>query len=233
MASHHFEIGVQAARSGDDARAYRYIRAAILDDPTFAPAWYWMSQVVSDYQRKRECIDRAKALDPTLRTVREDFEFRRLRTLIKSFHSPIFAERYRPEPRKLGEFLIDQGYLTVEQLKNALAEQQAERKQGWNIQLGRILLRKKLVTPLILATTLIEQRKVLGGPPEHLGEYLVSHHLITIEQLKIGMAEQMLLALRGEHLKLGELLVRDGVLRNTDLERMLEEQRLDAMKHFR
>src|SRR5262249_33149518 len=61
-----FEQAVRTVQRGDRENGYRLLRQVLLADPSYAPAWYWMSRLVDDLGRKRECLERALALDPGL-----------------------------------------------------------------------------------------------------------------------------------------------------------------------
>jgi len=61
----YFATGIIAYTSGDRTEALRYFRLAIRENPRNADAWYWLSLVVEDEERKRDCLLRCLALEPT------------------------------------------------------------------------------------------------------------------------------------------------------------------------
>jgi hypothetical protein len=228
MEPKQFEQAVQTAQHGDRTTGYRLMRQVLLADPSYAPAWFWMSRLVDDPARQRECLERALALDPALSTARD--ALRSLKTQERRSARPI--ARDTREQRQLGEYLIERGLITRNQLEVALLEQRNRRAWGKRVSNGDILIDRSFVAPQILARVLlIQQRDRLqarGLRPERLGEYLVVCKLVSEEQLESAMAEQSRLRQRGQYIQLGELLVRRGQLQRDMLERVLARQRQDA-----
>jgi SOS response regulatory protein OraA/RecX len=231
-----FQEALQAAQRGDRAGAFRLMRQALIENPGYAPAWFWLSRLVDDSARQRECLERALALDPNYAPARDDLESIRLREVLATARSIVAAERTQ-EPRKIGEYLVEQKVITAAQLKEALAEQNAARNHGQRIPLGDILLRRGWLSPPALASALVKQGQdnltpQVGLPPERLGEYLVAEKLLTSDQLAAALAEQAQLRQKGKRVALGELLIRNRYLKPEVLARVLEAQRQDFFGRF-
>ena len=228
----YFEQAVQSAEQGDRASSYRLMRQVLLADPAYAPAWFWMSRLVDDVGRQRECLERALALDPNLKAARDALQ--NMRAQERGASRPIIRDTR--EPRKLGDYLLERGLLTRNQLEVALLEQRNRRSWGKRVSLGDILIERGFLTAQTLARMLlIQQRDRLqarGLRPELIGEYLIVTKLVTVEQLEAAMAEQSRLRQRGQYVLLGELLVRRGFLQRDMLERVLTRQRQDAFGKF-
>jgi hypothetical protein len=224
-----FEQAVLTVQRGDRASGYRLLRQVLLDDPSYAPAWFWMSRLVDDTGRKRECLERALALDPSLKPARDALAS--LRTQNQETALPRAAELGRGSQR-LGAYLVERGLINRQQLELALVEQRAGRTWGKRAPLGDILISRGYLTPQALASALLLQQRdrlqVRGARPERLGEYLVLGKLVTPEQLEAALAEQARLRQRRQFLVLGELLLRRGFLKPDALERALARQRQDA-----
>jgi hypothetical protein len=236
METKTFQDALQAAQRGDRSGAFRLMRQALIENPNHAPAWFWLSRLVDDSARQRECLERALALDPNYAPAREDLENMRLREILANARSIVAAE-HTQEPRKIGDYLVEQKVITAGQLKDALAEQNAARNHGQRIPLGDILLRRGWLSPPALATALVKQgqdnlKPQVGLPPERLGEYLVAEKLLTPDQLAAALAEQAQLRQKGKHVALGELLVRNRYLKPDVLARVLEAQRQDFFGRF-
>jgi hypothetical protein len=230
MPHQSFDQALQALAQGDRATAFRLMRHAILNDSRHAPAWLWMSRLVDDETQKRECLDRALAIDPNYREAREELEALRLRDLVSTFKAPVFEEK-RIEPPRLGQALVTKRLITEAQLQDALREQHAEHNRGRRTMLGMVLLRRKLISPLALAAVLVEQQQSRSNP-DRLGEYLMSRGLISPERLQQAIAEHALACVYEKPIKLGELLVHRGYIRREDLDRALDEQRQDAYNRY-
>lgn len=221
-----FEQAVRTAQHGDLANGYRLMRQVLLADPNYAPAWFWMSRLVEDPRRKRECLERALVLDPSLRPARDALD-----SLHAHEQQPTQAAP-APEPQKLGTYLIKRGLITARQLEVALMEQRGGQTWGKRMPLGDILIRRGILTPQDLAAALMMQlrdrlRAGSGKRPERLGEYLIMGKQVSLEQLAAALAEQARLRQRGQYIVLGELLLRRGYLKIDSLERVLDRQRQD------
>ena len=95
-----FQAALQAAQRGDRAGAFQLMRQALLENPNYAPAWFWLSRLVDDSARQRECLERALAIDPNYAPARGDLENLRLRELLATARSIVVAE-HTQEPRKI------------------------------------------------------------------------------------------------------------------------------------
>jgi hypothetical protein len=234
--------GIEAARGGDRERAYQLIRQALIEDSQYAPAWYYMSFLLDDVDRQREYLEWALKLDPDYAEAREALDQLRIHQVIASARS-IVAPEYRPAPRKIGDYLVDQGLISAAQRDEALAElarSETRAKRGAladakTKRLGDILLARGWVTPQQLAAALVRQqqdRSRGGQRPERLGEYLMAASLVSGDQLGAALAEQAWLRMRGKHMRLGELMIRGGALAPASLTAMLEQQQQDFSSRY-
>ena len=232
MEPRYFQEAVRAAQRGDRQAAYHLMRQVLIENPNYAPAWFWMSYLVDDSGQQRECLERALALDPHYKLARDALE---------RLHAPDTTHLARSialtEPQKLGAYLVERGFITKEQLDVALVEQRYSRNWGKRVPLGDILIRRGFMTPQALAHSLvIQQQDKLqprdGRRPERLGEYLIAEYMVAPEQLEAALAEQARLRQSGQYIVLGELLSRWGYLKPDALERVLERQRHDFFGSF-
>src|ERR1700712_3209585 len=102
------QAGIRAAQNGDRDGAYQLIRQALLEDSQHAPTWYYMSFLLDDIDRQREYLEWALQLDPDYAEAKAALEHLRIHQVLASARS-IVAPEYRPAPRKLGDYLIEQG----------------------------------------------------------------------------------------------------------------------------
>jgi hypothetical protein len=234
--------GIEAARNGDRERAYQLIRQAIVEDAQSAPAWYYMSFLIDDAARQREYLEWALKLDPDYLEAREALDQLRIRQVVASARS-IVAPEFRPAPRKIGDYLVEQGLISVAQRDEALAELargDSRAKRGVldsakNKRFGDILLARGWLSPQQLAAALVRQQQERwhgGQRPERLGEYLMAAALINGDQLGAALAEQSGLRMRGKHMRLGELMIRGGALAPAALNAILDQQRQDFTSRY-
>ena len=224
-----FRAAEQAARRGQRQTAYQLMCQALIENPSYVPAWLAMSTLVDDPARQRECLERALALDPQSTAARDGLETLRLKDLLASVHAPSLIDR-GPAPRQIGAYLIEQGVITQEQLHDTLREQRQRRARGQTIQFGDLLIERRLITPNTLARMLVAQLQERvdrrsGRAPQFLGEYLIAEHVITPEQLETALEEQIRLRLAGRPVALGNLLIRKKYLTHKTLQKVLDDQR--------
>src|SRR6266511_417092 len=160
------EEGIRAAQRGDREGAYRLIRQALLEDSQYAPAWYYMSFLIDDADRQREYLEWALKLAPDYGEAREALEQLRIRQVLASARS-IVAPEYRPAPRKIGDYLVDQNVISATQRDEALAElQQIRNKTKRGVtedsktkRFGDILLQRGWLAPASLSSILDQQHQ--------------------------------------------------------------------------
>lgn len=223
MKPNNFRAAVQLAQRGYRTRAYQLLSQVLREDPTYAPAWLWLSGVVDDPIRQRECLERVLYLDPQCAHARAGLAFL---GNTESGATDTVIDR-GPIPWKLGDYLVEYQFITPAQLNEALADQQTYRHMGVTPpMLGQILLDRQWVSPHGLATALMlqQQEQLLGRyarPPMRLGEYLVTSGHITVEQLAGALARQLELRQQGTSVRLGTLLIREQYVKATIVEEML------------
>ena len=229
----YFRDAQQAAKRRDRATAFRLMREVVLANPSFVPAWLELSQLVDQPAQQRECLERALALQPSNQAARESLEQLRIKELLANI-SILAAPAERPA-QKLGAHLVELGVVTEQQVRQALAEQRARHARGQRIQFGELLLELDLITPDLLAQTLVRQqdrRGVQDQPFQRLGAYLVAERVITAEQLVAALAEQMRLRRLGIPILLGQVLLEMQCVSLEILEQILERQRAEFFSAF-
>jgi hypothetical protein len=68
------EQGISAYESGDQAAAFVFFREAVRLQPDSSAAWYWLSTVIDDPSRRRECLERSLQLEPSNQLALEALE---------------------------------------------------------------------------------------------------------------------------------------------------------------
>ncbi len=126
------------------------------------------------------------------------------------------------EPRRLGAYLIGLGYLTPRKMVTMLAIQYQHKQQGVYVRLGELLIHHKIITPQVLVATLLVQsidRLLAPDIPNSyfLGEHLMVCNQVTPSQLAAALQMQMQLHLQGLHVKIGNILVHQGILDGSKL----------------
>lgn len=235
MEPQNFQSALRAARSHDRTTAFRLMRQVLVENPAYVPAWIELSKLVEDSRQQRECFERALAIDPNNEAARDGLERLRLKEMLATFSVFASAEP-KPVPRKLGEYLLEQGIISDAQLRDALSEQYRRKNQSQYVPLGEILLQQGALTIPSLAQALVGQQQSKQGAqsesPQRLGEYLVAEGVITPKQLEAMLMTQIQLRQNGRQIPLGELLIRSGYLTAEMLDRVLEQQRTEFYSCF-
>jgi hypothetical protein len=112
---------------------------------------------------------------------------------------------------RLGELLVREGLITLEQLAEAL---QVQGLLPAHTALGQILLDQRVITPKQLNFVIDKYRK-----RPRLGDVLVRARLITEDQLKAALEQQRRLGLR-----LGDALVQLNLVSEIEMRRALSTQ---------
>lgn len=102
-------------------------------------------------------------------------------------------------PKKLGEYLVEKGIITVEQLKQGLKVSDEK-----NQRLGEVLVDMGYITLRQMTEAIIEQQRSIGQR-KRLGEILLDSKIITEEQLTHALTIQ-----REKRQKIGQILVSLG-----------------------
>jgi hypothetical protein len=92
-----------------------------------------------------------------------------------------------PIPARLGQMLVAEGLITLEQLEQALKDQASN-----HAPLGEILKTSSLITQMELDAFLLNQRllRLPADSPHHIGQRLIGMGLITEDMLRIALLEQ-------------------------------------------
>jgi hypothetical protein len=134
--------------------------------------------------------------------------------------------------RPLGRILLDGEFISPEELKRALEEQ-----KHTNELLGEILVQMGLLDPIDLKAVLSISRdlasfedavKLAAGVRRNLGDLLLQAGRITPDQLELALQEQKQ---TGE--KLGEVLVRHGLINSNEINAVLafqQNQEIEGQK---
>ena len=119
-------------------------------------------------------------------------------------------------PHRLGEYLIDLGYLLPHELAHVLAVWQNQRCQP-PLPLGCILATRELIPLPVLATVFVLQaldrsERIPPVAPRFLGEQLLMDGYLRPEQLALVLEEQIIGSQHGQWSRLGSLILRHGWL---------------------
>lgn len=157
-----------------------------------------------------------------------------------------------PPPLRLGDYLIAQGWVTLNQIEHAIHEQQELGNAGIEQRLGTILLRNGHLNQAQLGIALAKGRTVGLG---QFGSYLVRHGILTPEQVGNALAYQAALVAEQERgyltaiqrrvgkqsspqpsrkpiPRLGEVMVQMGMLTTEQVEHALHDRETEFNTQF-
>lgn len=128
-----------------------------------------------------------------------------------------FLAIVHPDDQRLGHYLVEAGLLTPSQLKTALSEQTVS-----GLRLGELIVRKKWLkqqtVEFLTEKLLIREQVVVQTDDKRLGHYLVEAGLLTASQVQTALSEQ-----KGSGLRLGELIVKKGWIKEQTLEFLIKD----------
>ncbi len=129
---------------------------------------------------------------------------------LRRWFIPRAAYREAELGMRIGAALIEQHSATPDQIRQALAEQDALRQR----KLGDMLVVRQIITPEELASAIEEQARM---PMVRIGQALTALGFITEAQLEEALVQQR----NDRSVPLGELLVRKGLVSRVDLQTAL------------
>jgi hypothetical protein len=201
-----------------------------------------MSRLVNEPHQRRDCLERAAVLAPENQDILEAYleavlavepTHKAARDRLNEIHTIRLLSDVKPthfhdqqQARLLGDILVETGAITASELRQVLRAQNNGTPITTDRRLGQLLLRQGLITPSKLAHALIvqqQERSRLRIAPQVLGEFLVEQGHITPQQLELALAEQLRLDQKGQHLSLGQILVRLKTVSASVVERAASE----------
>jgi hypothetical protein len=66
------QAAIDAANSGDNRRAQGYLKQVLTENPNEAEGWLVLAAILEDPEKKRQCLNRVLALEPTNQIAREE-----------------------------------------------------------------------------------------------------------------------------------------------------------------
>jgi hypothetical protein len=146
-------------------------------------------------------------------------------------HAPAPHIMAPDRPGRLGDYLIQLGYLTPRQLTRALHDAAAADRR--NAPLGCTLVAHDLVPPQVVAVVLLQQfldRLAIDDrqAPRFLGEQLLFEARLEPAQLTVVLREQMESYQHGTWVRLGNLIVQHGWLEPLTISTAVEHMRRPA-----
>jgi len=126
-------------------------------------------------------------------------------------------EALSQDMRHLGHYLQALGYITAEQLSEALREQKQLAATGVHRALGEVLVEKRLINAQVLiAVLMVQMLDRLNGQDDlavtFIGEQLVASGRVSASHLASALQLQIWLRQRNVQIRLGELLIQQGAL---------------------
>ena len=161
------------AKRNDEAR--KLLAEVLRVNPRHEEAWLALASVLTDMRQAIDCLKRVLAINPNNATAQEWLVFAQQeidrQEVIKEMTAeepavtfdamaapqPI-GEEPRPVPR-LGEYLLEYKFISLEQLNEALAAQSSAANTGLSRRLGDILLEQGILTEERLNFALREQHR--------------------------------------------------------------------------
>jgi len=151
---------LSALQAGQLAESQRLLVQVIQVDPRHEQAWLSLAAVVPNLDQKLDCLERVAAINP------------------ENEQALSLLDEIRREKVRLEVLAMLEGPAPVVEKETVS-------------RLGKYLLKARYITPEQLEIALVEQQKAASAErPKKLGEILVEHGLITVEQLEQVVRDQ-------------------------------------------
>lgn len=176
MSEQQLAEAVRLSRQGQDAEARRLLVQILERQPSNEQAWLWLGRILPDIAQRRYCLERVLKLNPESSQAHEALEVLSVLEALSTDEKP---ERPPERPlagatgatgalspdtlsraasvRRIGDYLVELGYVRREVVERIAARQQALRQQGKEFSLGNLLLDASLISHEQLYTAVREQ----------------------------------------------------------------------------
>ena len=164
---------VRLSRQGQNAEARRLLVQILEREPNNEKAWLWLGRILPDLAQRRYCLERVLKLDPDNVHAHEALEvlsvLEALNTEEKPDRVPVRPSgaptgALSPETlsrtasvRRIGDYLVELGYVRREVVERIATRQQSLRQQGKEFSLGNLLLDASLISHEQLYAAVREQ----------------------------------------------------------------------------
>jgi hypothetical protein len=161
------------SRQGQDAEARRLLVQILEIEPNNEQAWLWLGRILPDLAQRRYCLERVLKLSPENAQAHEALEVLSVLEALSTDENP---ERQPVRPadtptgalsaetlsrtasvRRIGDYLVELGYVRREVVERIATRQQALRQQGKEFSLGNLLLDASLISHEQLYAAVREQ----------------------------------------------------------------------------
>lgn len=169
-----YDQALAAVSAKDRPRARTLLASLVAAEPRRAEAWLLLSTLVDEVDKSIECLQHVVALDPGNARARHWLDLANRARARREAGLPPADQEPEPDPDadfvelepedqpvpRLGRYLLDFGFVTVQQLSAALDRQQAALQAGHPRRLGGILVEDGALTQPRLDFALREQQRV-------------------------------------------------------------------------
>lgn len=143
--------------------------------------------------------------------------------ILDLFHATIsrFPPQHAPfiqaaMPYKIGEYLVELGYITPRELRQVLQHAKGAHHVGLDLVKGDVI--PAPVLPAILLIQFLDRIERESQPtPRFMGERLLLNGLLEARQLADGLGEQIATYQHGDWVRLGEILTHRGWLAESNI----------------
>ena len=170
--THTYNQALAAIEAGDRALARRLLAELVRVNGRHEQAWLRLATVVDDRRQIADCLRRVLALNANNVTARDwlqrvELPLNQTSELRAGMAGILFdddvkvaepGDEERPVPR-LGQYLLDYQFISVDQLRTALLAQRASISGGHSRRLGDILLEQGALTADRLDFAVREQHR--------------------------------------------------------------------------
>ena len=153
---------IQLARRGNNDEARRLFVQILEARPNEESPWLWLGRILPTIEQRRYCLERVLKINPTNIEARNAIEVLGFLEALQ----PITASdgngqraTSNAQVRRIGDYLVELGYVRREDVEGVATRQEALRAQGKEFSIGNLLLDYRLVTHEQLYAAVREQEQ--------------------------------------------------------------------------
>jgi hypothetical protein len=150
MSDQQFVEAVRLARHGEQVEAKRLFVQILDQHPDHEQSWLWLGRILPDLAQRRYCLDRVLKINPENQQARDALGVLSVIEELTDIgtEQPVrhVATPATQRVRRIGDFLVDLGYVTREAVERVAIRQRLLREQGKEFSLGNLLLDASLIT---------------------------------------------------------------------------------------
>ncbi len=163
MNDDRLDEAITLARRGHYEDARRLFVQVLESQPNSEFAWLWLGRILPTVEQRRYCLERVLKINPTNNQARNALDVLGFLEALQPVSSNEVGQTQQAstatEVRRIGDYLVELGYVRREDVEGVATRQAALRAQGKEFTIGNLLLDYRYVTHEQLYAAVREQER--------------------------------------------------------------------------